>query len=92
MEDMGNGSCKLGSSEGSAVWVGKVKVIRQFCFAKDIRGLVRHLSGNKGYSGREESEPLLTPRYHSSLVVDSLCDQGRGKKYLRSVFLLYFNL
>jgi len=84
----GNGSCKLGSSEGSAAWVGKVEVIRQFCFAMDIRGLVRHLSGNQGYSGREESEPLLTTSDHSSLGRQSL-GSGQGTKYRRSMCLSY---
>ena len=57
-----------------------MKAIIQYCFAMEIRGSAKHLSGNKDYSpGREGSEPALI-RYvilddDSSLVVDRLCDQ-----------------
>ena len=51
--------------------VGKVKVIRQSCFATEARVSARHLSGNKNYSReREEKESLLTGHNVSSLVMD----------------------
>jgi len=66
--------------------VGKVKVIRQSCFAMGIRESARHLSG-KSYSwGREERELVLTNRNVSSLVVDKLCDRARGQ----SIAVAYF--
>ena len=53
--------------------------MRQFCFAMEIRGLVRHLLGNKDYPpGTEGSEPVLISLDGSSLVADRLCDQMRG--------------
>ena len=45
-----NGSYKLRNSEDGAGRAGKVQIIRQFCFAIEIRGLARHVSGNKDYS------------------------------------------
>jgi len=76
----GNGSYKLRNLGGGAAGVGKAKLIRQFCFAMEIRGSARHLSGSKGYSPeREERDPVLTTWDDSSLVVDRLCDQVRGQ-------------
>jgi len=67
-----------------------VKVIRQFCFATGIRGLARHLSGNKDYSPREERKLVLTGYDDSSLVVDRLCDQARGQNTAVSCFYFDF--
>ena len=38
--------------------MGKETAIKQFCFAMEIRGLARHLSGNKDYSLGEMKESL----------------------------------
>jgi len=54
-------------------------VIWQFCFAMEIWGWVRHLSGSKDSSPWRQGEPVLTSRYDSSLVVDRLCDRARGQ-------------
>jgi len=60
-----------------------VKVVRQFCFAMEIRGSARRLSGNKDNPRRmKESEPILTSRDDSSLVVDKLCGQVRGQTFV----------
>ena len=69
----------------------KVKVIRQYCFAMEARGSVKHLSGNKNYfRGREERERVLTDHHVSSLVVDRLCDQRRGQNTAVTCFYLDF--
>jgi len=44
----GNGSSEVGNSENGADW--KVEVMRQFCFAMEVRVLGKHLSGNRRYS------------------------------------------
>ena len=52
----GNGWYKRRNLEDGAVSKGKIEVMRQFCFATEVRGLAKHLSGNRSYShGREES-------------------------------------
>jgi len=45
----GNGSCRLRNSEDGVREVGKVgvEVMPTFYFAPEIRGSVKHLSGNK---------------------------------------------
>ena len=49
-----NGSSKLRNSANGAGW--KVELMRQFCFATEVRVLGKHLSGNRSYSrGIEES-------------------------------------
>ena len=45
-----NGSCKLKSSKAGMAAVVKAKAIRESCFAMELRGLARHLSGNEDYS------------------------------------------
>ena len=68
-----------------------MKVITQSCFAMEIRESAKHLSGNENYSRvREERELVLTSRDVSSLVVDRLCDQVRGKNSAVSCFYLDF--
>jgi len=44
---LGHGSYKLRSSEDG---MEKVRVIKGFCFATEIRGSARHSLGNKRYS------------------------------------------
>ena len=59
--------------------------------ATEIRGWARHLSGNKDYSlGRGESKPCLTSHDDSSLVVDTLCDQAKGKNFTITCFYFDF--
>ena len=70
---------------------GKMKAIRQFSFATEVREPARHLSGNKGYSpGRREREPVLTACGGSSLVVDRICDQARGQNIAVTCFYFDF--
>ena len=64
-------------------------MIRRFCFAREIRGLARHLLGNKDCSLERESEPALTSRDDSSLVVDKLCKQAEGQN--TAVLGFYFD-
>jgi len=62
-----------------------------FYFAMEIRGSERHLSGNQPcLLGKEESEPMLTLRDDSSLVVDRLCDQASVQNTAVSCFYLDF--
>ena len=71
--------------------VGKVKVIRQSCFAMEVRESAKHLSGNENYSWeREERESVLTGHNVSSLVVDRLCDQARVQSTVVTCFYLDF--
>ena len=70
--------------------VVKVKVIRQCCFVMEVRGSGRHLLGNENYSWRESRELVLTEHDFSSLVVDRLCDQSRGKNTAVTCFYLDF--
>jgi len=87
----GSGSYKVRSSKDGANLMGKVNVVRQFCFAMEIRGWVRHLSGSKDYPPRElEGESVLTSRCDSSLVVDRLCDQARGQSIPVTCFYFDF--
>ena len=46
----GNGSCKPKNLEDGADSKTKVEVMRQFCFVTEVRGLAKHLSGNRNYS------------------------------------------
>jgi len=85
----GNGSHRLRNSEDGADLVGKVKVIRRCCFVVGVRELAKHLSGNKDYSP-ERRELGLTRRDGSSLVVDRLCDQARGRNTAISCFYFDF--
>jgi len=69
---------------------GKVKVIRQSCFATEARESAKHLSGNENYSRRrEKGESMLIGHDVSSLVVDRLCDQARGQN--TAVTCFYFD-
>ena len=71
--------------------VVKAKAIRQSCFATEARGSARHLSGNENYSRRrEKAESMLTGHDVSSLVVDRLCDQARGRNTAVTCFYLDF--
>jgi len=63
--------------------------MRQSCFAMDIRGWAKHLSGNKGAFSGERGELALTCRDNSSLVVDRLCDLMRGQN--TAVTCFYFD-
>jgi len=49
-----NGSYKLRNLEDGADSKARVGVMRQFCFATEVSGLAKHLSGNKSYSQRRE--------------------------------------
>ena len=42
----GNGLYRPRNSGDGAGWAGKVKTIKEFCFAMEIQGSGRHLSGN----------------------------------------------
>jgi len=56
-----------------------------------IRGLARHLLGNKTeYRGTEEGEQVLIRGYASSLVIDRLCDQAREQNATVSCFYFDF--
>jgi len=71
--------------------VVKVKVTRQSCFAMEVRGSGRHLSGNGNYPRRrEDRESVLTGLDVSSLVVDRLSDQSRGQNTTVTCFYLDF--
>jgi len=68
-----------------------VKVIGRSCFAMELQGLGRHLSGNENYSQRRgERESVLTNCDDSSLVVDRLCDQTRGQNTAITCFYFDF--
>ena len=61
------------------------------CFVMEVSGSERHLLGNMDFSlWREGSEPMLTGRDDSSLVVDRLCDQTSRQTTAVSCFYLDF--
>ena len=63
----------------------------QFCFAMEIQGSAKLISGSKEEApGIEKKWQVLTSRDASSLVIDSLCDQARGKG--ATVACLYFDV
>ena len=62
---------------------------REFCFVMEIRGSVRHLSGNRDFSQGEESQSVLISHDNSSLVVDTLCYQARERE--TTVTCFYFD-
>ena len=79
------------NSKAGMPGAGKVKAIRQSCFATEVRGSARHLSGKENYSrGGEERVSTLTGYDISSLVVDRLCDQSRGQNTAVTCFYLDF--
>ena len=79
------------NSEAGIAGVVKVRVVRKSCFATEVRGSARHLSGNENYSrGREERVSMLTSLNVSSLVVDRLGDQARGQNTAVTCFYLDF--
>ena len=66
-------------------------MISRSCFAMELQGLERHLSGSENYSQRrEERESVLTNCDDSSLVVDRLCDQTRGRNAAITCFYFDF--
>jgi len=68
-----------------------VEAITLFCFATEIRGSGRRLSGNKDYSpGEEGNEPSLISRDGSSLVVDWLRNQAREQNIAVTCFYFDF--
>ena len=67
-----------------------MRVVRRSCFATEVRGSARHLSGNENYSREKERVSTLTVHDVSSLVVDRLCDQSRGQNTAVTCFYLDF--
>jgi len=65
-------------------------VITESYFAMGLQGSGRHLSGNENYfRGGVGGETMLTSHDVSSLVVDRLCDQARGRD--TAVTCFYFD-
>ena len=71
--------------------VREANPITQFCFAMEILGLGRLLLGNKNEPQEvEKEEEVLTSRDVSSLVIDNLCNQARGKNVAVACFYFDF--
>ena len=71
----GNGSYKVRNLSSGALAVGDRNTMMVFCFAMGILGSERLILGNKGeLRGMGRRGRVLTSRYFSSLVIDSLCD------------------
>ena len=66
--------------------VGRSRMITRFYFALEIRGLERHLSGNKDYflAGRD-------CRDGTSLVIDRICDRATGQNTVVGCFYFEFS-
>ena len=87
----GNGSYKERNLGAGAPAVGDVNAMTQFCFAMEILGSARLISGNKGeLQSIERREQVLTSRDVSSLVIDDLCDQARGQNVAVACFYFDF--
>jgi len=69
--------------------VGEVDLIAQFCFAMEIPGSAKLISGNKNNPRGMEGGQVLTSLDLSSLVVDHLCDQAIGEN--TAVACFYFD-
>jgi len=73
------------------IGVLKAQVIRRSCFATEVRGSGRHLSGNQNYPRRRQDRgSVLTGHHVSSLVVDRLSDKSRGQNTAVTCFYLDF--
>ena len=55
--------------------VGKMNLIRESCFAMEIRGSAKHIIGKKEPRDNRRKGQALTRHNVSSLVIDTLCDQ-----------------
>ena len=84
---LGHGSWGLRNSEDGVNFVRSVKVMRQFCFAMEIRVSTRPLRGKDYSRGREVASCLRGD--NSSLVVDRLFDKTRGQH--TAVTCFYFD-
>jgi len=63
----------------------------QSCFAMEIRVLEKPILGNiDGSRGMEENWPVLTSCDISSMVIDNLCDQARGRNTTIACFYFDF--
>jgi len=65
--------------------------ITQSCFAMEIRGLEKHTLGNTdGSRGAEEKWEVLTSYDISSMVIENLCSQARGRNSTIACFYFDF--
>ena len=86
----GNGSSKQRNLEAGTLAAGEANPIMQSCFATEIRGWERLLLGsNDEPRWMEEEGRALTNCDVSSLVIDRLCDQARGRR--TAVACFYFD-
>jgi len=69
--------------------MGKVRAVRQFCSAMEIRVSERHLLGNTDNSPEKGVKMVLTWCDDSSLVVDKLVDRTKGQN--AAVICFYFD-
>jgi len=87
----GNGSFKPMNLEVGALVVGEANQIRRSYFATGIRESARLLSGSKDKSlWMGDEGQVLTSCDLSSLVIDKLCDQARGRRAAVSCFYFDF--
>jgi len=75
----GNGSYKPRNLEAGAPAMREANPITRFCLATEIPGLEILLGNMDGSREMEEREQVLIGRNVSSLVIDGLCNQARGK-------------
>ena len=69
--------------------VGEMNLIRESCFATEIRGSVKHIISKKEPRDNGRKEQALTSHNVSSLVIDTLCDQDGDQNVTVACF--YFD-
>jgi len=91
IEDVGNGFYKLRSLEAGTLVVRMANPIKQSCFVTEIRVSAKHILGNmSGPEGAEAKFQVLTNHDISSLVVNNLCSQARGRNTTIACFYFDF--
>ena len=85
----GNGFYKRRSLEAGMPAVREMNPKTQFCFAMETRVLGKLTFGNRKAPRGVEEGQVLTSRDVSSMIIDSLCSQARGKN--ATVACYYFD-
>ena len=87
----GNGSYEPGNSEAGTPAGREVNRITQSCFVMEIQGLAKPTLGNTSKPlGAEEKWQVLTRYNVSSIVIENLCNQAKGRSVTVACFYFDF--
>ena len=70
--------------------VGEMNLIRESCFAMEIRGSAKHTISKREPRDNERKGQALTSHNFSSLVIDTLCDQDGDQNITVACFYFDF--